>query len=323
MRLPGILFEVRWVRVFFEMRVKLSENPNYLNLLENGRLKDIVKEAKKHLAGCNLCPRACNINRKEKLGFCGASDKIVVSSYGPHFGEETVLVGNRGSGTIFFGYCNMRCVFCQNWELSFYGEGKVITNEELANIMLLIQNSYNCHNINLVTPTHFVPNILEALYIAAHKGLKLPLVYNCGGYEKMQTLQLLDGVIDIYMPDFKYYNAMRGKKYSKVKDYPEKVKLALKEMDRQVGGLKTDENGIAYRGLIIRHLVIPGGIQDTKDILTFIKEELSPDCLVNLMDQYHPAHKAFECEEISKALSTREFKEAYLFAKSLGLRLAE
>lgn len=305
------------------MKTEVNKDPSYLNLLENDRLKDIVKKAKKHLSECNLCPHACNINRKERLGFCRARDKVVVSSYGPHFGEENVLVGKRGSGTIFFGYCNLRCVFCQNCELSFGGEGKVINNEELAKIMLLLQNHYNCHNINLVTPTHFVPNILEALYIAAQQGLKLPLVYNCGGYEKIETLQILNNVVDIYMPDFKYHSAKRGQKYSQVEGYPARVKLALKEMDRQVGGLRTDENGIAYRGLIIRHLVMPGGLQDTKDILTFIKEELSANCLVNLMDQYHPAHMAFKYEEISKVLSRSQFKEAYAFAKGLGLRLAD
>lgn len=304
-------------------KMKANKAPNYLNLLENGRLQEIVKEAKIHLMECNLCPHNCNISRKEKLGFCRAGDRVVVASFGPHFGEEAVLVGNRGSGTIFFGYCNMSCVFCQNSELSFGGEGRVITNEELAKIMLTLQNYYHCHNINLVTPTHFVHNILEALYIAADRGFKLPLVYNCGGYEKMETLQLLRGIIDIYMPDFKYLSAERGMKYSNVKDYPEKVKLALKEMDRQVGGLKTDEKGLAYRGLIIRHLVMPGSLEDTKEILSFIKEELSPDCLVNLMDQYHPAHKAFEFQEISRPLSMREFKEAYSYAMALGLRLAD
>ncbi|MDK2934305.1 MAG: putative pyruvate formate lyase activating enzyme [Clostridiales bacterium] len=271
---------------------------------------------------CNLCPHECGINRKEKLGFCRASDKVLVASYGPHFGEETPLVGRNGSGTIFFGYCNMRCVFCQNCELSFGGEGEIIPNEDLAQIMLTLQNHYRCHNINFVTPTHFVPNILEALSIAAEKGLHLPLVYNCGGYEKLETLILLDGIIDIYMPDFKYHLAERGEKYSKVKHYPQKVKSALKEMDRQVGGLKTDKNGIAYRGLLIRHLMMPGGLEDTKKILKFIKEALSPDCLVNLMQQYYPAHQAFKYEELAKRLEPQEYKEAFIFAEELGLRLA-
>ena len=221
--------------------------PGYVNLLENGQLHKKVKQAKRHLTECNLCPHDCCVNRFEKLGFCRAADRALVASYGHHFGEEAPLVGKNGSGTIFFGYCNMRCVFCQNCELSFGGEGEVISNEELAQIMLVIQNRYNCHNINLVTPTHFVPNILEALYIAAQKGLKLPLVYNCGGYEKIETLRILEGVIDIYMPDFKYLSVERGRKYSGVKDYPQKVKIALKEMDRQVGGLKIDERGIAFR----------------------------------------------------------------------------
>ena len=302
--------------------MKVSFQPSYTHLGSNG-LNEKVKEAKKHFTECNLCPHECGVNRKKAVGFCRAADKVIVSSYGPHFGEESPLVGENGSGTIFFGYCNMRCVFCQNCELSFGGEGEIISNKELADIMLTLQNHYHCHNINLVTPTHFVPNILEALSLAAKEGLSLPLVYNCGGYERLETLGLLDGIIDIYMPDFKYNFAERGENYSKVKDYPQKVKKALKEMDRQVGGLKTDKRGIAYRGVIIRHLMMPGGVDDTKGVLKFIKEELSPDCLVNLMDQYYPAHKAFEYEEISKRLTSEEYKEALLFAKELGLRLAK
>jgi len=296
--------------------------PIYLELA-NTILEEKVIKAKRHLTECNLCPHECGINRQKKLGFCRATDKVVVSSFGPHFGEEAPLVGTNGSGTIFFGYCNMRCVFCQNCELSFGGEGDIISNEDLAQIMLKLQDYYHCHNINFVTPTHFVPNILEALFIAIQKGLKLPLVYNCGGYEKIETLHLLEGVIDIYMPDFKYHLAELGQKYSKVKDYPRKVKQALKEMDRQVGGLKLDEKGIAYRGLIIRHLMMPGGLEDTKEVLQFIKSELSPDCLVNLMEQYYPHHEAFKNEEISRRLSPSEYEEAYVFAENLGLRLAD
>jgi len=299
-----------------------ESEPSYLGLVQNGELNRRVHEANKHLTECNLCPHECSVNRQEKLGFCRASDKVVVASYGPHFGEEEPLVGQNGSGTIFFGYCNMHCVFCQNCELSFGGEGEIITNQDLAEIMLKLQTTYHCHNINLVTPTHFVPNILEALLIAAQNGLKLPLVYNCGGYERMETLHMLEGVIDIYMPDFKYHLTDRAVKYSQVKDYPEKVKAALKEMHRQVGGLKTDQQGIAYRGLIIRHLMMPSGLEDTKGILRFIKAELSPDCLVNLMDQYRPAHQAFKYEELSRRLSSREFREAVTLAETLGLRLA-
>lgn len=301
---------------------EINWRAGYNKLLTAGQLKERIQEAKKHLTECNLCPHKCGVNRRKELGFCHATDKVVVSSYGPHFGEEPQLVGKNGSGTIFFGYCNMRCVFCQNCELSFGGEGQILSNKDLAQIMLKLQNNYQCHNINLVTPTHFVPNILEALFMAAKKGLTLPLVYNCGGYENTHTLKLLEGVIDIYMPDFKYHLAQRGEKYSKVKDYPEQVKAALKEMDRQVGGLKTDKRGIACRGLIIRHLMMPEGLKDTKAILRFIKDELASDCLVNLMDQYYPAHQAFKYPEIAKKLSTKEFKEALLFAQELGLRLA-
>ncbi|MBO8129241.1 MAG: 4Fe-4S cluster-binding domain-containing protein [Peptococcaceae bacterium] len=301
----------------------VNYEPSYRKLLAGGELENRVKEARKHLTECNLCPHECGVNRRRELGFCRAADKALVSSYGPHFGEEPPLVGRNGSGTIFFGYCNMRCVFCQNCELSFGGEGEIISNEKLAEIMLRLQNYYRCHNINLVTPTHFVASILEALLLAAEKGLALPLVYNCGGYEKMETLALLDSVVDIYMPDFKYHLAERGQRYSKVRNYPEIVKKALKEMNRQVGGLKTDEQGVAYRGLIIRHLMMPGGLEDTKEVLKFIKEELSPDCLVNLMDQYYPAHQAFEYQEIARRLTHKEYTEALQFARQLGLRLAQ
>lgn len=302
--------------------MKTTYQPGYLELLKSGELVQRTAMAKSQLTECNLCPHECGVNRKKSVGFCRAKDKVVISSYGPHFGEEEPLVGVNGSGTIFFGYCNMRCVFCQNCELSFGGEGEIITNQELAQVMLKLQNYYQCHNVNFVTPTHFVPNILEAVLIAAEKGLELPLVYNCGGYERLETLDLLEGVIDIYMPDFKYHLVERGQKYSRVKDYPQRVKLALKEMDRQVGGLKLDEEGIAYQGLLIRHLMMPGGLKDTKEILQFIKENLSADCLVNLMDQYYPAHQAYEYEEIARRLDRAEFREAAQLARKLGLRMA-
>lgn len=295
--------------------------PGYINLYNSGELLKRVGNANKHLQECNLCPHNCNVNRKEKLGFCRATDKVVISSYGPHHGEESVLVGTRGSGTIFFGYCNMRCVFCQNCELSFGGEGEIISNEKLAKIMLLMQTSYGCHNINLVSPTHFVPNILEAVYLAVREGLELPIVYNCGGYEREETLKLLEGVVDIYMPDFKYTFEEAAEEYSGVKIYPTAVKDALKEMDRQVGGIKADEDNIAYRGLLIRHLVMPGGIEDTKKVLEFVAEELSEDVLINLMDQYYPAHQAHKYEKISRRLTNEEYSEVWHYAKKLGLNL--
>lgn len=299
----------------------MDVQPSYIKLLKEGTLLTKVEEAQEHLACCRLCPHECGVDRRENEGFCQAGDKAIVASFGPHLGEEDVLVGRNGSGTIFFGYCNLRCVFCQNFDLSFGGEGRLVSNKELADIMLALQNYYNCHNINLVTPTHFVPNILAALYSAAQQGLHLPIVYNCGGYEKLETLKLLHGVIDIYMPDFKYGAAERGQRYSQVIDYPSRAKLALKEMDRQVGGLKV-YRGIAYRGLLIRHLVLPGGLEDTKEVLDFIKRQLSPDCLVNLMSQYYPSHQASKYPEINERVSAHEYGEALSYARELGLRLA-
>lgn len=294
--------------------------PSYLKIHEQGTLKERANLAKEHLTKCTLCPHECGVNRTQTPGFCRASDKALVSSYGPHFGEEPELVGINGSGTIFFAYCNMRCVFCQNFELSFGGEGKLISNIGLAEIMLGLQNEYHCHNINLVSPTHFVPNILEALVIAVEKGLNIPLVYNCGGYEHLPTLRSLDGIVDIYMPDFKYNSEERGQQYSNIKGYPQLVKQSLIEMDRQVGGLKVDEKGIAYKGLIIRHLMLPGGLDETKQILEFIANHLSKGCLVNIMDQYYPAHQAHKYQELNQRLTAKDWEEAVAYADNLGLR---
>jgi len=295
--------------------------PGYL-LLDRKELKERVEVANRHLTECRLCPRECGTGRASGKGFCQAGAELKVSSFGPHFGEEKVLVGKFGSGTIFFAFCNMSCIFCQNHELSFGGRGKAVSDEDLASYMLKLQNDYRCHNINLVTPTHFVPNIIKALSLAAKKGLRLPLVYNCGGYEELDTLALLNGLIDIYMPDFKYNLPEWGQQYSKIKNYPQKAQIALQEMDKQVGGLKVDEQGAAFRGLIIRHLILPGGLENTKKVLDFIKEKLSPDCLVNLMDQYYPAHQAFRYPELSRRLTGREYAEAYRYAQKLGIRLA-
>jgi putative pyruvate formate lyase activating enzyme len=294
---------------------------SYVKLIEDGSLKERVDKLKKHTEKCELCPRNCKVNRREKTGFCQAGDLAIISSCAPHFGEEDVLVGSKGSGTIFFGYCNMRCVFCQNHTLSFLGQGMALSNQKLADIMLYMQNYYGCHNINLVTPTHFTANIVEAIYIAAKKGLIVPIVYNCGGYESFNTLKLLDGIIDIYMPDFKYFYNESGRKYSQVEDYFDVAESALIEMDRQVGGLKIHE-GIAYRGLLIRHLVLPGKTDETKEILNFIKRNLSEDVLVNLMDQYYPANLAYKYPQLNRRLGYREFKEVYNYGKELGLRLS-
>ena len=295
--------------------------PQYLDLFKSGGLLKRVEEAEKIYQNCGICPHNCHVNRKEEVGFCKAKTQAIVASYGPHFGEERVLVGTNGSGTIFFSFCNLRCIFCQNYDLSHYGRGREVSDENLAEMMLALQKRYRCHNVNLVTPTHFVPNILRALYIAVKKGFNLPLVYNCGGYESFATLKLLAGVIDIYMPDFKYLDSNLSLKYSKVKDYPEIVKKAIKEMDYQVGGLMVDSKNIAYRGLLIRHLMLPGALADTKDILDFIKSELSVDVYLNLMDQYYPAYQAFSDKDLNRRLSYEEYQEGYKYAKKLNLRL--
>jgi putative pyruvate formate lyase activating enzyme len=260
----------------------------------------------------------CRVNRDEKKGLCRAGTTALVSSYGPHFGEEIPLVGINGSGTIFFAFCNMKCVFCQNYEISWGGEGETVSPQRLAEIMLYLQRR-GCHNVNLVTPTHFVPQIVEAVFIAAKMGLNVPLVYNCGGYERMETLKVLDKIIDIYMPDVKYNDSEIAKLLSGVTDYPEVIKLALKEMHRQVGDLQLDHRGIAVKGLIVRHLVLPRGLAGTKDIMKFIAEELSPKTFVNIMNQYRPRYKAFEHEDINRPITTKEFQEALKFAEAAGL----
>ena len=295
---------------------------SYLQLTGE-QFEEKVARAQEQKTECALCPRECHVNRTKERGYCQADAALKVSSFGPHFGEEKELVGRNGSGTIFFAHCNLRCVYCQNHDLSFGGQGSTITIKELAEIMLSLQNRHECSNINLVTPTHYVPQILEAVFIAAQEGLRIPLVYNCSGYEKTTTLQLLQGIIDIYMPDLKYSSLEWGQDYSDARDYFSRARTALMEMDRQVGGLETNEEGVAQRGLLVRHLVLPGGLEESKHILDFIKMELSPRTLVNVMDQYHPSHKAYIYPELNRRLSQREYEEVLRYAKMLGLRLAE
>ncbi|QGT99602.1 radical activating enzyme [Candidatus Syntrophocurvum alkaliphilum] len=295
--------------------------PSYLSLFSTGELKERTLKVKEQLKNCKLCPHNCEINRYEEQGVCKAQDKAVIANYAPHFGEEPILVGKNGSGTIFFSYCNMSCVFCQNWDISHKGEGIQVSNNELAQIMIKLQKSYLCHNINLVTPTHFVPQIIEAVLIACENGLNIPIVYNCGGYESVDTLKMLDGIIDIYMPDFKYHSNEMGAKYSKVKNYSESVKDSLREMDRQVGGVKLDNKNIVYQGLLIRHLMLPEGLNNTLKILRFIKNELDSDCLVNIMKQYYPAYKSTQYKELNNMLNTCEYKEAIEYARELGIKL--
>ncbi|MCK4315890.1 MAG: radical SAM protein, partial [Anaerolineae bacterium] len=267
--------------------------PAYLALLRSGELKRRVQAAYERLHACDFCGRECRVDRHERAGSCKTGVRAVVTSYHPHLGEEGPLRGWRGSGTIFFAWCNLNCQFCQNYDISQLGHGQKIEPEELAAMMLSLQ-AQGCHNINLVSPTHVVPQILAAVLIAAQAGLSLPLVYNTGGYDSLAALALLYGVVDIYMPDMKYANAETAQKYSKVKAYPTVNQAAVKEMYRQVGDLVLDENGIALRGLLVRHLVLPDELAGTAEIARFLAEEVSRDTYINIMDQYRPCYKAAE-----------------------------
>ena len=252
-------------------------------------------------------------------GECRTSRRAVVSSYGVHFGEEAPLVGKHGSGTIFFANCNLECVFCQNYSISQLGEGRIIGKEELAYMMLSLQGE-GCHNINLVSPTHVVPQILEALELAVQSDLKLPLVYNSGGYDSVETLKLLDGIVDIYMPDMKYDDEETARELSGINNYPQANRAAVKEMHRQTGDLEINEGGVAQRGLLIRHLVLPSGLAGTKTITRFVSEEISRDSYMNIMAQYRPYYKAPQSAGLGRRITSAEFHEALLFAQEAGLR---
>ena len=243
---------------------------------------------------------------------------MIISSYGPHFGEETLLVGKHGSGTIFFTYCNLHCIFCQNYAISQLGEGSPVSREELAKIMLSLQIR-GCHNINLVSPTHVVPYVLDALDLAAGMGLHLPLVYNSGGYDSMETLKLLDGIIDIYMPDMKYSEGKTAEQLSGIKDYPSVNKAAVKEMHCQVGDLQIDEQGVAQHGLLVRHLVMPHNLAGTQEVVRFLSQEISTNTYLNIMAQYHPCYKALDIPILSHSVNKQEFCEAIDFAHQQGL----
>jgi len=260
------------------------------------------------------------VNRlKGETGFCKSGAEVIVSSFNPHFGEEPPISGYKGSGTIFFTNCNLRCLFCQNYPISHLGNGNQVSKNELSKMMLILQKK-GCHNINFVTPTHFVPQILSALYLAIEENLYIPLVYNCGGYESVQTLRLLEGIIDIYMPDIKYGGKIEGKKYSSASDYFEIAKKAVKEMYRQVGNLKLNKEGIAQRGLLIRHLVLPNKLAGTRNVFSFLAKEISPNTYVSIMSQYFPAYKAQEFEELNRRITPKEYKEALDTAKELDLQ---
>jgi putative pyruvate formate lyase activating enzyme len=297
----------------------LMPRSSYLALHASGELAERAQRLKTILRDCTLCPRRCHANRLHgEIGKCRSTAQVMISRAGPHFGEEAELVGFGGSGTIFFTNCNLWCLFCQNYDISHLKMGEPISIEELAKRMLHLQ-SRGCHNINLVTPTHFVPQIVEALCLAAERGLEIPIVYNCSGYESVETLQQLDGIIDIYMPDIKYSNDSNARRYSGVKDYWEHVRPAVKEMYRQVGDLKINRYGIAERGLLIRHLVLPNDLAGSKAVLHFIAEEISRDSYVNIMDQYRPAFKAHRIPELAQRISSQEYHRAIRLAQECGL----
>ena len=278
-----------------------------------------MARAKAVLEECCLCPRHCGVNRLAgESGKCRVTSQVAVSSYGPHFGEEAPLVGRHGSGTIFFACCNLQCIFCQNYTISHFGEGSVVDNEELARMMLSLQSS-GCHNVNLVSPTHVVPYILEALELAVSRGLHLPIVYNSGGYDSVETLKLLDGVVDIYMPDMKYFDEKTAERFSGVKNYPEVNRAAVKEMHRQVGGLQIDGQGVAQRGLLVRHLVLPNGLAGTEAVVRFLAQEVSTNTYLNVMAQYHPCYQAFDIPQLARPVSREEFNEAVDLARQQGL----
>lgn len=295
--------------------------PAYLKLEAEGKFASRVKQAKSILKKCRLCPRQCGVNRLEgQVGFCRSPEKVMVYSFNPHFGEELPLVGKHGSGTIFFSNCNLRCVFCQNWPIAHLGYGKEITNEELADIMMLLQQK-GCHNINLVTPTHVMPYILDAVRIAMKKGLRLPLCYNTSGYERVEIIKLLDGIVDIYLPDMKFMSGQEAEQYNLAAayDYPARAQESIIEMHRQVGDLVTDEHGIALRGLMVRHLVMPNRVAGTQEFVQWVAENLSEDTYVNIMSQYRVEFKAFEYKNIARAITSQEFVEAIEWAKEAGM----
>ncbi len=296
-----------------------SFEPCYIKTYKEGLFKKRIEKAWDILKACDLCPRRCGVNRLSgQTGLCKTGEKAYVSSYNPHFGEESPLVGNNGSGTIFFTHCNLLCNFCQNYDISHEGHGEEITCEQLAGIMLFLQNS-GCHNINFVTPSHVVPQILSALETAIENGLRVPLVYNTGGYDRVETLELLEDIFDIYMPDFKFWDPKVAELTCEAQDYPEIARNAILEMHRQVGDLVIDKSGLARRGLLIRHLVLPHGLAGTRDIMKFIAQKVSSNSYVNIMPQYRPCGRAYEIKELSNYLLPEEYKSALLAAKEEGI----
>jgi putative pyruvate formate lyase activating enzyme len=293
--------------------------PSYLRLYREGKLQSRIDRALELMRDCSLCPRECHVDRLSgELGFCRTGKKARVASLHAHFGEESPLVGTGGSGTIFFRSCNLLCYFCQNYDISHNAEGGEVEPKNLADMMLSLQKQ-GCHNINLVTPSHVVPQILQGLLSAIERGLKVPLVYNTGGYDKVETLKILEDVFDIYMPDFKFWEERWSEKFCKAPDYRKIAAAAITEMHRQVGDLLIDESGIAEKGLLVRHLVMPNDVSSTKEVMTFLADKISEDTYVNVMDQYHPCGKATLDPAINRRLTRKEYAEAVRLTRKAGL----
>ena len=299
---------------------ELQWYPAYGKLEKAGFLAERVEAAYSIFEECRLCPRECGVNRLDgEKGFCRAPLKVMVYVAQPHFGEEMSLVGRHGSGTIFFSNCNLRCVFCQNWPIALKGEGSEFKDEDLAKMMLSLQN-IGCHNINLVTPTHVMPNILNATRIAFKKGLRIPLVYNTSGYERLEIVKMLDSIVDIYLPDIKFMDGEMADKYSPgARDYPEMATAAVFEMNRQVGVHQVDRRRVARRGVMIRHLVMPNRVAGTKKFVQWVAENLPKHTYVNVMPQYHVDYKAYDYPEIARGITVQEFLEAMDWAVKYGL----
>ena len=297
-----------------------SFEPRYLELHRSGELKRRGEILWEMMNICDICPRECENHRLDgQKGDCGSTSELEIASFNPHFGEEEPLVGDGGSGTIFFSHCSLRCVFCINWQISMGGRGKKRNIGELSAMMIRLQE-IGCKNINVVTPTHYLPHILLALDKAAGRGLRIPLVYNTSGYEKVETLKMLDGVVDIYLPDFKYFDGkMAGRYSSEAKDYPERARSALLEMHRQVGAAKPTEDGLMYKGLMIRHLVLPNGVSGTKNVIEWVTSHLPKDTYFHLMSQYQPTYKADEYPRINRRINYGEYREAVKHAHRMGL----
>jgi len=300
--------------------------PAYLQLFRAGTLQARVEAALRELEDCCACPRNCHVNRlRNETRVCNTGRYAIVSSVFPHFGEENCLRGWNGSGTIFFGMCNLRCVFCQNWDISQKKAGKECSAEEIAGYMLELQNQ-GCHNINFVTPEHVAPQVIEAVAAAVPLGLRLPIVYNTSAYDALTSLRLLDGIVDIYMPDFKFWNNESARRLAKAKDYPERARAAIREMHRQVGVLKFGPDGLARRGVLVRHLVMPGQLDETRAICEWLAQELSPDTYINIMGQYRPDYQVVASEtgdkyrDINRRPTAGELQEARAAARQAGLQ---